>query len=931
MAEDEILFDDVYELCEVIGKGPFSIVRRCIHRESNQQFAVKIVDVAKFTASPGLSTAEQNMLIADLKREATICHMLKHPHIVELLETYSSEGMLYMVFEFMEGSDLCFEVVRRAVAGFVYSEAVACHYMRQILEALRYCHENDILHRDVRPACALLATVDNSAPVKLGGFGSAIQLPGGRETIETHGRVGCPHYMAPEVVTRRLYGKGCDVWGAGVMLHVLLSGRLPFLGSGIRLQNSIARGRVSFEAPEWKAISTTAKDLVMKMLSANPHHRPSITEVLEHPWMRDRDKLQRQHLAETVEELKRYNARRKLKGAVQAIAGGTTLDPLFGTDTDSMPVASASDMLNEWADEEAGIEAVQRILDCLDDIYALQDTNVDPEVLREMLRDGRLHQFLQLFDRITSTVVSPSRAPPGDAVTRCRDVIESVSSVGGNKYLKDELMQVLASPHVQALLHTHDVVARDVYGEEALRVTPPPMVPYINGDEIDNVDNGELQHVTRVRLVQFQKNTDEPMGITLKMTEDGRCIVARIMHGGMIHRQATLHVGDEIREINGQPVQHQSVGQLQRMLREARGSVTFKIVPSYRSAPPPCELFRIRPTPVLIFVRAQFDYNPLDDELIPCAQAGIAFQVGDILQIISKDDHHWWQARLDTVGGSAGLIPSPELQEWRIACNVADKTKQEQGEGAAGCSAHADGCDGSTVNCSIFGRKKKQCRDKYLAKHNAIFDNLDVVTYEEVVKVPVGDPNFQRKTLVLLGAHGVGRRHIKNTLISKYPDKYAYPIPHTTRPAKPEEENGRSYYFVSHDEMMADIAANEYLEYGTHEDAMYGTKLDTIRRIHTEGKMAILDVEPQALKILRTAEFTPYVVFIAAPSLQNIADYDGSLERLAKESDMLRQLYGHFFDLTIVNNDISETIATLEAAIERVHTTSQWVPVSWLY
>ncbi|XP_037944527.1 peripheral plasma membrane protein CASK isoform X4 [Teleopsis dalmanni] len=896
MAEDEILFDDVYELCEVIGKGPFSIVRRCIHRESNQQFAVKIVDVAKFTASPGLSTS-------DLKREATICHMLKHPHIVELLETYSSEGMLYMVFEFMEGSDLCFEVVRRAVAGFVYSEAVACHYMRQILEALRYCHENDILHRDVRPACALLATVDNSAPVKLGGFGSAIQLPGGRETIETHGRVGCPHYMSPEVVTRRSYGKGCDVWGAGVMLHVLLSGRLPFLGSGIRLQNSIARGRLTFEAPEWKSISATAKDLVMKMLAANPHHRLSIAEVLEHPWMRDRDKLQRQHLADTVEELKRYNARRKLKGAVQAIAGGTTLDPLFGTDTDSMPVASASDMLNEWADEEAGIEAVQRILDCLDDIYALQDSNVDPDVLREMLRDGRLHQFLQLFDRISSTVISPNRAPPGDAVTRSRDVIELLASAGGNKFLKDELMQVLATPHVQALLHTHDVVARDVYGEEALRVTPPPLAPYINGDEIDNVESGELQHVTRVRLVQFQKNTDEPMGITLKMTEDGRCIVARIMHGGMIHRQATLHVGDEIREINGQPVQHQSVGQLQRMLREARGSVTFKIVPSYRSAPPPCE----------IFVRAQFDYNPLDDELIPCAQAGIAFQVGDILQIISKDDHHWWQARLDTVGGSAGLIPSPELQEWRIACQTVDKTKQEQ------------------VNCSIFGRKKKQCRDKYLAKHNAIFDTLDVVTYEEVVKVPVGDPNFQRKTLVLLGAHGVGRRHIKNTLISKYPDKYAYPIPHTTRPAKPEEENGRSYYFVSHDDMMADIAANEYLEYGTHEDAMYGTKLDTIRRIHTDGKMAILDVEPQALKILRTAEFTPYVVFIAAPSLQNIADYDGSLERLAKESDMLRQLYGHFFDLTIVNNDISETIATLETAIDRVHTTPQWVPVSWLY
>lgn len=130
---------------------------------------------------------------------------------------------------------------------------------------------------------------------------------------------------------------------------------------------------------------------------------------------------------------------------------------------------------------------------------------------------------------------------------------------------------------MQALLHTHDVVAREVYGEEALRVTPPPITPYLNGDDVDNATDsgGELQHVTRVRLVQFQKNTDEPMGITLKMTEDGRCIVARIMHGGMIHRQATLHVGDEIREINGQPVQHQTVSQLQRLLVSSRNIFLF--------------------------------------------------------------------------------------------------------------------------------------------------------------------------------------------------------------------------------------------------------------------------------------------------------------------------------------------------------------------
>ncbi|CAH1781972.1 unnamed protein product [Owenia fusiformis] len=374
----------------------------------------------------------------------------------------------------------------------------------------------------------------------------------------------------------------------------------------------------------------------------------------------------------------------------------------------------------------------------------------------------------------------------------------------------------------------------------------------------------------------------------------------------MIHRQGTLHVGDEIREINGVSVSNQSVEALQEMLRDARGSVTLKIVPSYRNTTAQCE----------IYVRALFDYNPTDDELIPCAQAGIPFTVGDIIQVISKDDHNWWQAKKWGASGAdpAGLIPSPELQEWRTACAAIDKAKREQ-----------------AVNCSWFGRKKKQYKDKYLAKHNAVFDQLDLVTYEEVVRLPA----FMRKTLVLLGAHGVGRRHIKNTLITSHPERFAYPIPHTTRPPKKDEENGKNYYFVSHEQMMADIAANEYLEYGTHDDAMYGTKIETIRQIHDQGLMAILDVEPQALKVLRAADFAPFVVFIAAPSLSSLTEVkginDGSLERLAKESDLLEKAYGHFFDLKIVNNDIEETIHALEQAIDEVCSTHQWVPVSWVY
>ncbi|XP_063161326.1 peripheral plasma membrane protein CASK isoform X3 [Candoia aspera] len=916
MADDDVLFEDVYELCEVIGKGPFSVVRRCINRETGQQFAVKIVDVAKFTSSPGLSTE-------DLKREASICHMLKHPHIVELLETYSSDGMLYMVFEFMDGADLCFEIVKRADAGFVYSEAVASHYMRQILEALRYCHDNNIIHRDVKPHCVLLASKENSAPVKLGGFGVAIQL--GESGLVAGGRVGTPHFMAPEVVKREPYGKPVDVWGCGVILFILLSGCLPFYGTKERLFEGIIKGKYKMNPRQWSHISESAKDLVRRMLMLDPAERITVYEALNHPWLKERDRYAYKiHLPETVEQLRKFNARRKLKGAVLAAVSSHKFNSFYGDPPEELP---------DFSEDPTSSGAVSQVLDSLEEIHALTDcSEKDLDFLHSVFQDQHLHTLLDLYDKINTKSSPQIRNPPSDAVQRAKEVLEEISCYPENSDAK-ELKRILTQPHFMALLQTHDVVAHEVYSDEALRVTPPPTSPYLNGDSPESINGDmDMENVTRVRLVQFQKNTDEPMGITLKMNELNHCIVARIMHGGMIHRQGTLHVGDEIREINGISVANQTVEQLQKMLREMRGSITFKIVPSYRTQSSSCEqthwekYYRDSPSTsrqspanghssinnsVSIYVRAQFEYDPAKDDLIPCKEAGIRFRVGDIIQIISKDDHNWWQGKLEnSKNGTAGLIPSPELQEWRVACIAMEKTKQEQ-----------------QASCTWFGKKKKQYKDKYLAKHNAVFDQLDLVTYEEVVKLPA----FKRKTLVLLGAHGVGRRHIKNTLITKHPDRFAYPIPHTTRPPKKDEENGKNYYFVSHDQMMQDISNNEYLEYGSHEDAMYGTKLETIRKIHEQGLIAILDVEPQALKVLRTAEFAPFVVFIAAPTITPGINEDESLQRLQKESEILQRTYAHYFDLTIINNEIDETIRHLEEAIELVCKASQWVPVSWIY
>ncbi|XP_063306206.1 peripheral plasma membrane protein CASK isoform X7 [Pelobates fuscus] len=898
MADDDVLFEDVYELCEVIGKGPFSVVRRCINRETGQQFAVKIVDVAKFTSSPGLSTE-------DLKREASICHMLKHPHIVELLETYSSDGMLYMVFEFMDGADLCFEIVKRADAGFVYSEAVASHYMRQILEALRYCHDNNIIHRDVKPHCVLLASKENSAPVKLGGFGVAIQL--GESGLVAGGRVGTPHFMAPEVVKREPYGKPVDVWGCGVILFILLSGCLPFYGTKERLFEGIIKGKYKMNPRQWSHISESAKDLVRRMLMLDPAERITVYEALNHPWLKERDRYAYKiHLPETVEQLRKFNARRKLKGAVLAAVSSHKFNSFYGDPPEELPDFSEDPTSSGLLAAE---RAVSQVLDSLEEIHALTDcSEKDLDFLHSVFQDQHLHTLLDLYDKINTKSSPQIRNPPSDAVQRAKEVLEEISCYHENNDAK-ELKRILTQPHFMALLQTHDVVAHEVYSDDALRVTPPPTSPYLNGDSPESANGDmDMENVTRVRLVQFQKNTDEPMGITLKMNELNHCIVARIMHGGMIHRQGTLHVGDEIREINGISVANQTVEQLQKMLREMRGSITFKIVPSYRTQSSSCEDIpsTTQSKGRQIYVRAQFEYDPAKDDLIPCKEAGIRFRVGDIIQIISKDDHNWWQGKLEnSKNGTAGLIPSPELQEWRVACIAMEKTKQEQ-----------------QASCTWFGKKKKQYKDKYLAKHNA-----DLVTYEEVVKLPA----FKRKTLVLLGAHGVGRRHIKNTLITKHPDRFAYPIPHTTRPAKKDEENGKNYFFVSHDQMMQDISNNEYLEYGSHEDAMYGTKLETIRKIHEQGLIAILDVEPQALKVLRTAEFAPFVVFIAAPTITPSITEDESLQRLQKESEILQRTYAHYFDITIINNEIDETIRHLEEAIELVCTAPQWVPVSWVY
>uniref|UniRef100_A0AAQ5XMZ6 55 kDa erythrocyte membrane protein n=1 Tax=Amphiprion ocellaris TaxID=80972 RepID=A0AAQ5XMZ6_AMPOC len=484
----------------------------------------------------------------------------------------------------------------------------------------------------------------------------------------------------------------------------------------------------------------------------------------------------------------------------------------------------------------------------------------------------------------------------------CADAGDHVSDVSSvtNFHIVDSLFRAVHRKvlsrsqyisYLQAAMQTYENKGADVYTNGSAR--------HMNGTEL-----------TRMKEVAFEKNPSEPMGVTLKLNDKQRCTVARILHGGMIHRQGSLHEGDEIAEINGKSVTNQTVDQLQKILKETNGVVTMKIIPNVQSRSRalcfilPSTGHNLCALDLQMYMRAQFDYDPAKDDLIPCKEAGLKFQNGDIIQIINKQDPNWWQGRVESSAADfAGLIPSPELQEWRVA----SKSKAREG----------------SQSCSPFGKKKK-CKDKYLAKHSSIFDQLDVISYEEVVQLPA----FKRKTLVLIGAPGVGRSHIKNSLLTKYAEKFSYPAPHTTRPQRKDEENGQEYYFISNQAMTKCISGNELLEYGSFQGFMFGTKIETIQKIHEQGKIALLDIEPQTLKLLRTADFAPLVVFIAPT---NTAPQTENLQMIQKESDAILTTYRHFFDVVLVNNDVDESVKGVEEAIERATSTPQWVPVSWVY
>ncbi|XP_064603278.1 calcium/calmodulin-dependent protein kinase type II delta chain-like isoform X12 [Liolophura sinensis] len=292
-------FSDIYELKEELGKGAFSIVRRCVQKSTGLEFAAKIINTKK------LSTRD----LQKLEREARICRLLKHPNIVRLHDSIQDEGFHYLVFDLVTGGELFEDIVAREF----YSEADASHCMQQILESVNYCHQHGIVHRDLKPENLLLASKAKGAAVKLADFGLAIEVQGDQQAW--FGFAGTPGYLSPEVLRRDPYGKPVDIWACGVILYILLVGYPPFWDEDQhRLYAQIKAGAYDYPSPEWDTVTPDAKNLINSMLTVNPAKRITASEALRHPWICQRERVASAvHRQETVDCLKKFNARRKLK------------------------------------------------------------------------------------------------------------------------------------------------------------------------------------------------------------------------------------------------------------------------------------------------------------------------------------------------------------------------------------------------------------------------------------------------------------------------------------------------------------------------------------------------------------------------------------------------------------------------------------------
>ncbi|XP_015174360.1 PREDICTED: MAGUK p55 subfamily member 7 isoform X1 [Polistes dominula] len=559
--------------------------------------------------------------------------------------------------------------------------------------------------------------------------------------------------------------------------------------------------------------------------------------------------------------------------------------------------------------------------------------------LSELLQSKELNALVTVHNKILNNVKDDKFFP---VLSNSMDIdIEVLDMLSTKTHVSEdykELFHLLQKPNMQGLLCAHDAVAQKDYYPRL------PEIPL----EVDEDEE-------TVKIVQLVKSNEplcgtgvEPIvGATIKTCEEtGKIVIARIMHGGAADRSGLIHVGDEVCEVNGISVEGKTPNCVLKILQNSEGTITFKIVPADSKG-------GIRESKVR--VRAHFSYKASEDPYIPCKEAGLDFVKGDVLHIVSQDDAYWWQARREGDRNMrAGLIPSRALQERRIILERQQREKIDDDNISlcsvpvplpALCPRPSTSLHASPTKCNLQGIKTKKIM--YDAAENDDFDREEVPTYEEVAKL-YPRPGLYRP-VVLIGPPGVGRNELKRRLMATDPDKYKTPVPYTSRPPRSGEIDGKEYHFVTREKMEEDIETGKFIEYGEYKGNLYGTSAESVSSLINAGYVCLLSPHYQALKMIRTPQSKPYVIYIKPPRFETLQEtrneararstFDESNSRgftdeefneILHSAARIEFLYSHLFDEIIVNADLSIAFEQLVNAVHKVESEPLWVPASWV-
>uniref|UniRef100_A0A7N8XMD0 Membrane protein, palmitoylated 4b (MAGUK p55 subfamily member 4) n=1 Tax=Mastacembelus armatus TaxID=205130 RepID=A0A7N8XMD0_9TELE len=399
------------------------------------------------------------------------------------------------------------------------------------------------------------------------------------------------------------------------------------------------------------------------------------------------------------------------------------------------------------------------------------------------------------------------------------------------------------------------------------------------------------------------------VGATIKRNEvTGEIFIARVIHGGLADRSGLLHAGDRIIEVNGFPVDGMEPEQVIQVQARSQGTIMFRVIP-------------ITERPVhnqtMLYVRAMVDYSPQQDPTIPCADAGMSFRKGDVLEIVDQTDVLWWQAKkLPSSTACAGLIPSTSLL----------KRKQREFWWSQSYQPHA---------CI------QTCKFIHISCYSALNG-----PYEEVVRYQRHQQDTHR-LIALSGPSGVGVNELRRRLIEMNPNIFQGPVPHTTRTPKAYEESGREYFFTSREIFNHMVYNNRFLEYGEHKGNLYGTSIESVNDVLNSGKICVIDIEPNAIQAVRTHELRPYIIYVKPPPLERLRETRQDsyiitnyyVNRPFKDEDFqemeeaARKIESHnwqFFDHVIVNDELQDSCVQLLTAVRKAQDEPQWVPASWI-